>query len=104
MCLGIPGRVVETFEENQMPMGKVDFGGVAKRVCLCHTPKVEIGEYVIVHVGFALQVIDEDEAKKVFEYLREIDELHELHEGADTPPTDASPSPSTRARPADSTG
>ena len=78
MCLGIPGRVVETYEESDMPMGRVDFGGVYKRVCLAHTPEAKPGQFVIVHVGFALSVIDEAEADQVFKFLREINELEEL--------------------------
>ena len=54
MCLGIPGKVVETYREHDVLMGKVDFGGVFKRVCLEHVPEVKLGEYVLVHVGFAL--------------------------------------------------
>ena len=56
MCLGIPGKVIETYHEHDVLMGKVDFGGVFKRVCLEHTPDVQPGQYVIVHVGFALEV------------------------------------------------
>ncbi len=63
MCLGIPGKVVETYREHDVLMGKVDFGGVFKRVCLEHVPEVQIGAYVIVHVGFALNTIDETEAR-----------------------------------------
>ena len=78
MCLGIPGKIVETFVESEMLMGKVDFGGVFKSVCLAHTPQVHSGQYVIVHVGFALQVIDEEEAQRIFALLDEMDELDEL--------------------------
>ena len=78
MCLGIPGKIVETFVESDMPMGKVDFGGVFKNVCLAHTPQVQNGQYVIVHVGFALQVIDEEEAQRLFALLDEMEELNEL--------------------------
>jgi hydrogenase expression/formation protein HypC len=81
MCLGIPGRVVETYTEHDVLMGKVDFGGVFKRVCLAHTPHVQIGEFVIVHVGFALDVIKEDEAKQVFAFLDAMNELGELKQG-----------------------
>ncbi len=81
MCLGIPGKVVETYEEHDVLMGKVDFGGVFKRVCLAHTPDAEPGQYVIVHVGFALQVIDEEEAWQVFEFLNRMNELDELEAG-----------------------
>ncbi len=78
MCLGIPGKVVETYEEHDLLMGKVDFGGVFKRVCLEHTTDAVPGKYVLVHVGFALQVIDEEEAKQVFAFLERINELEEL--------------------------
>jgi hydrogenase expression/formation protein HypC len=78
MCLGIPGRVVETYDENEMRMGRVDFGGVFKQVCLAHTPDAQPGQFVIVHVGFALQVIDQEEAEFVFKFLEEMNDLGEL--------------------------
>ena len=62
-------------------MGKVDFGGIQKDVCLAYVPEAKLGDYVIVHVGFALSRVDEDEAHKVFEYLKEMEELAELGEG-----------------------
>ena len=79
MCLGIPGRVVETFEDHGILMGKVDFDGVMKRVCLAHVPEVQPGEYVLVHVGFALSQIDEAEAKRVFAFLDGMEQLDELY-------------------------
>jgi hydrogenase expression/formation protein HypC len=78
MCLGIPGKVVDTYTEHDVLMGKVDFGGVFKRVCLEHVPETKIGEYVLVHVGFALSKIDEDEARQVFEFLDKMNQLDEL--------------------------
>jgi hydrogenase expression/formation protein HypC len=78
MCLGIPGKVVETYREHDVLMGKVDFGGVSKRVCLEHVPAVQVGQYVLVHVGFALSVLDEAEARRVFEFLDEMKQLDEL--------------------------
>jgi hydrogenase expression/formation protein HypC len=78
MCLGIPGKVVETYREHDVLMGKVDFSGVVKRVCLEHVPQVQIGSYVLVHVGFALNTIDEDEARRVFEFLDKMKQLDEL--------------------------
>jgi hydrogenase expression/formation protein HypC len=78
MCLGIPGRVVETYREHDVLMGKVDFSGVRKRVCLEHVPQVRPGEYVLVHVGFALSQIDEAEARRVFEFLETMNQLDEL--------------------------
>lgn len=80
MCLGIPGKVVETFREHGILMGKVDFGGVSKRVCLDHVQDVIPGEYVLVHVGFALARIDEAEARRVFEFLEGMEQLGELDE------------------------
>jgi len=80
MCLGIPGKVVETYREHDVLMGKVDFGGVFKRVCLEHVPEVPIGAYVVVHVGFALSMIDEAEAQRVFAFLEQMDQLDELKE------------------------
>ena len=78
MCLGIPGKVVETYREHDVLMGKVDFGGVLKRACLEHVPEVRPGDYVIVHVGFALQRVDEAEARRVFEFLEGTNQLDEL--------------------------
>lgn len=84
MCLGIPGKVVETYREHDVLMGKVDFSGISKRVCLEHVPEVRAGEYVLVHVGFALSRIDEEEAGRVFTFLNEMNQLDELN----TPPAD----------------
>ena len=78
MCLGIPGKVVETYREHDVLMGKVDFGGVCKRVCLEHVPEAQPGDYVLVHVGFALSRIDEEEARRVFAFLEEMNQLDEL--------------------------
>ena len=78
MCLGIPGKVIDTYREHDVLMGKVDFSGVSKRVCLEHVSEVQPGEYVLVHVGFALSMIDAEEAKKVFAFLDEMKQLDEL--------------------------
>ena len=80
MCLGIPGRVSDTYREHDVLMGKVEFGGVAKRVCLEHVPEVRPGEYVLVHVGFALSRLDEAEAARVFDFLKDLNQLGELEE------------------------
>jgi hydrogenase expression/formation protein HypC len=77
MCLAIPGKVVEIAEENGLRMGRVDFGGVVKRVCLDYVPEVEVGDYTIVHVGFALSKIDEDEALRTLEVFRQMGVLDE---------------------------
>lgn len=77
MCLGVPGRVLDVFEKDGLAMGKVDFGGIAKDICLAYTPEVQPDQYVLVHVGFAISVIDEAEAAEVFSYLRQIAEVGE---------------------------
>jgi hydrogenase expression/formation protein HypC len=79
MCLGVPGKVIQV-EENAlgMTMGRVSFGGVVKEVCLAYAPNVQIGDYVVVHVGFAISKIDEAEAMKVFQLLEQMEELNEL--------------------------
>ena len=78
MCLGIPGKVIGTYREHDVLMGKVDFSGVCKRVCLEHVPEAQIGQYVLVHVGFALSRIDETEARRVFDFLEQMNQLDEL--------------------------
>lgn len=82
MCLGVPGRLVETFVEHDVLMGKVDFGGITKRVCLEHVPDARPGDYVLVHVGFALTRLDEAEAGRVFAFLRAMNQLDELSESS----------------------
>jgi hydrogenase expression/formation protein HypC len=84
MCLGIPGRVVDVRHEGGVPMGLVDFGGVRRDVCLAYVAKeVGLGDYVIVHVGFAISKVDEAEAIRTFEVLREMSRLDELEWIAD---------------------
>lgn len=83
MCLGIPGKVIETYLEHGIFMGKVEFNGVFKRVCLEHVLDVKVGEFVLVHVGFALSKIDEEEANQVFEFLKKMDQLTDLREPTD---------------------
>jgi hydrogenase expression/formation protein HypC len=79
MCLGVPGRVLSIEEDSSgLRLGRVSFGGIAKEVCLAYTPEARVGDYVVVHVGFAISRIDEVEAGRVFELLREMDELGEL--------------------------
>jgi hydrogenase expression/formation protein HypC len=80
MCLSVPGRVIETYHEHGVLMGKVDFGGVRKAACLEHVPDAVPGEYVLVHVGFALSKLDEAEAHRVFALLEELGQLSELAE------------------------
>ena len=75
MCLGIPGRVVEIRDDGGLLMGKVDFGGVRKDACLAYIPEVQLGDYVIIHVGFAISRVDEDEALKTLEILAAMGDL-----------------------------
>lgn len=89
MCLGIPGKIVETYEANGLKMGKIDFGGVVKEACLAYVPEAQAGDYTIIHVGFALNIIDEEEAHKTLELLNEIGMVEEeLGEVPDVNPTD----------------
>ncbi len=85
MCLAIPGKIVQKFVENGLPMGLIDFSGARNNACLSYTPEAEVGHYVIVHAGFALQVLNEDEAMAS---LRELTRLSALMEA------DASTGPS----------
>jgi hydrogenase expression/formation protein HypC len=79
MCLGIPGRVIAIRQDVGLPVGVVDFGGVRREVCLAYVAdEVAPGDYVIVHVGFAISKVDEAEAKRTFEVLREMSRLDEL--------------------------
>ena len=81
MCLAIPGKLISIEGDEVLDRtGKVDFSGVVKEVSLACVPDAKVGQYLLVHVGLALSVIDEDEAQQVFQYLREIDELNELED------------------------
>ena len=87
MCLGIPGRIIELHRDGDLAMGTVDFGGVRRDVCLAYVQdEVEIGDYVVVHVGFAISKVDEAEAKRTFEVLEEMSRLDELDWIADAVP------------------
>jgi len=73
MCLGIPGRIVDIRGDRGLPMGTVDFGGVRRDVCLAYVAdEVAVGDYVVVHVGFAISKVDEEEAKRTYDMLREM--------------------------------
>jgi hydrogenase expression/formation protein HypC len=79
MCLAVPGKVVEIIDSGDIAfrLGKVDFGGIRKDVNLAYTPEAEVGKYVLVHVGFSISVIDEEEAQRVFEYLKQMGDIEE---------------------------
>ena len=77
MCLGVPGRITEIYELNGLSMGKIDFGGVMKEACLSYVEDVQVDDYVIVHVGFAISKLDEEEAMSTLEVLRQMGDLDE---------------------------
>ena len=83
MCLGIPGKVVTIFREHDLLMGKVDFGGVVKQACLETIPNVSVGDYVLIHVGFALAKVDEAEARQIFAFLEGMNELDDIQAAHD---------------------
>ncbi len=74
MCLAIPGRVQEIFEENGLKMGNIDYSGTISKVCLEYVPEIQVGQYTVVHAGFAISVIDEEEAQKSFAAWKELTE------------------------------
>jgi hydrogenase expression/formation protein HypC len=86
MCLGVPGRIVEITHEAPLRTGRVDFGGIAKDVCLFYVPEAQPGDYVLVHVGFALSRIDEEEARRTLESLRRAGQLAKLEAGEEGAP------------------
>lgn len=105
MCLGIPGRVIEIHDEAGLRMGRVDFGGVRKEACLAYAPDVELGDYVIVHVGFAISKVDEEEALRTLELLRSMgdlvqQELATMGPGMSAPAVVDDPHPGSIASPA----
>lgn len=78
MCLAIPGKVVESFEQRGLRMAKVQFGGITREACLEYVPETQVGDYVLVHVGFAISRVDEEEAQRTYELLESMDQLSEL--------------------------
>ncbi len=76
MCLGIPGKIIEIYEANGLMMGKVDFGGVTREACLAYVPEAIIGDYTLIHVGFALSIISEQEARETLELIQQIADLN----------------------------
>ena len=83
MCLAIPGKIESVSGDDPLTrMGKINVGGILKEACLAYVPEAGVGDYVIVHVGFAISRLDEDEAQKVFEYLKQLDGLGELQGGS----------------------
>lgn len=77
MCLGVPGKITEIYEQNGVRMGKADFGGVTKEICLAYLPEITVGDYTIVHVGFAITQVDEQSAQESLALFREMGVLEE---------------------------
>ncbi|HEV2208082.1 MAG TPA: HypC/HybG/HupF family hydrogenase formation chaperone [Verrucomicrobiae bacterium] len=95
MCLAIPGKVVEIQQDAAgVRMAKANFGGIVKQVCLEYTPDVHCGDYVLVHVGFALQKVDEADARRTYQALEELNQLTELEVQSDLSPQEARGAPS----------
>ena len=78
MCLAIPGKVIDTYDQNGLRMARVQFGGITREACLEYVPETQTGEYVLVHVGFAISKVDEAEAERTYQALKELDQLSEL--------------------------
>ncbi len=77
MCLAIPGKIVEIYETNGLRMGKIDFGGVTREACLAYVPEAQLGEYTVIHVGFAISQLSEEEAQETLALIREIANMDE---------------------------
>ena len=77
MCLGVPGKIIDIYESGGLKMGKVDFGGVTKEVCLAYVPEAKVGDYNVIHVGFALNLLNEEEAMETLDLLRQIGAMDE---------------------------
>jgi hydrogenase expression/formation protein HypC len=75
MCLGVPGKVIEIYDKDGMKMGKVDFGGIVRETCLAYVPEIEIGDYTLIHVGFAISQLSEEEAQETLALLQELGEF-----------------------------
>ena len=72
MCLGIPGKITNIYKRNDFQMGKIDFGGVIKEVCLAYVPEAKVGDYALIHVGFAISLMDEDEAMETLKLIKDV--------------------------------
>ena len=77
MCLGVPGKIIEIYQENGLRMGKIDFGGVTRDACLAYVPEAQIGDYTVIHVGFAISQLSEEEAQQTLALIREIADFEE---------------------------
>ena len=75
MCLGVPAKIVEMYEKDGLQMARVDFGGVTREACLAYVPEAKVGDYCLIHVGFALNLISEEEARETLELLKQVTDL-----------------------------
>jgi hydrogenase expression/formation protein HypC len=79
MCLGIPGKITEIYEKDSLPMAKIDFGGIVKEVCLAYTSDAKVGDYALIHVGFAISLMGEEEAQETLKLMKEVTDFeHEI--------------------------
>ena len=74
MCLGIPGKITDIYQKDSLRMARIDFGGIVKEACLEHTPEANVGDYALIHVGFAISLMDEEEAQETLKLIREVAE------------------------------
>jgi hydrogenase expression/formation protein HypC len=77
MCLGVPGKIIEIYETDGLKMGKIDFSGIVREACLDFVPEAKVGDYTVIHVGFAISLLSEEEAQKTLDMLREIVDIGE---------------------------
>ncbi len=77
MCLGVPGKIIEMYETGDLKMGKIDFGGVTREACLDFVPEANLGDYTVIHVGFAISLLSEQEAQETLDLIREIINIEE---------------------------
>lgn len=77
MCLAVPGKLTDIYEKDSLRMAKIDFGGISKEICLEYTPEAKVGDYALIHVGFAISLMDEEEAQETLSLLKEISELED---------------------------
>lgn len=85
MCLGVPGKIVETYEKGGLQMAKVDFGGIFREACLSYVPEAQVGEYCVIHVGFAISILSESDAMETLELLKQMSDI-EAELGPETTP------------------
>ena len=74
MCLGIPGKITDIYQKDSLRMARIDFGGIVKEACLEYTPEAKVGDYALIHVGFAISLMDEEEAQETLKLIREVAE------------------------------